>query len=434
MLTSLILKTTSIFFTLLLAAILFGNVILLYLSIVPLLVTVFAVAFDTPGNVRLERKVNKLSAWVNSTIDMSVKITATKGFGIITVADTLPEHFELVEGNNFRVFWKGFGKLSEELHYKVKCTKRGVYTIGPAKCECRHISSFKQTQMSLSEDSTELIVRQKPLSIRRLRDPRVVSRIPMPLGSTSKMGMMTTDFKEIREYTSGDSYRHINWKATARSANPIRNMPLVNEFEREGKKIVWVFLDGSASMAIGTNVENIFEYALQAVLGLSQFYLARNCHIGLYVYNDGGKCLFPDTGRRQEYKLYKTTLGLDVSTTREPLVKAVKKCRGHLVGTNPFSIIIANVRKDNLQELLDGVTELKKYSKTIGKEPQVLVLHVNGYSIAAKDYFENAGAVMLDLRNQATIRALRHAGVFVTSWDPKSQSLASLMMLGVKRR
>jgi len=434
MLTSLILKTLGSFFTLLLAAIFFGNAILLYLSIVPLLVAVLAVAFDPPSDVKLERKVDKLSAWVDGTVDMSVKITATKGLGIITVADTLPEHFELVEGSNFRVFWKGFGKLSEEMHYRVKCTKRGVYAVGPAKCECRHVSSFMQTKMSVGEGTVELVVRQKPLGIRRLRDPRVVSRIPMPLGSTSKIGMMTTDFKEIREYTMGDSYRHINWKATARSAGPVGNLPLVNEFEREGKKVVWVFLDGSSSMSMGTNVENVFEYALQAVQGLSQFYLARNCHIGLYVFDNEGMCLYPDTGRRQEYRILKTTLGLDVSETRESLAKAVKKCRGHLVGTNPFSIIITKVGSRNLPELLDGIKELKKYSKAAGKMPQILVLHVSGFGIAAKGYLENSSAVLLDLRNQAALRALRRSGVFVTSWDPTSQSLAGLMALGVKRR
>lgn len=434
LLASFILKTIGSFFTLFLSAMLFGNAILLYMSIVPLLVAVFALVFDTPDDVKLVRKEDKLSAWVNGTAEVSVKVTADKGVGIVTVTDPLPEHFELVEGNNFRVFWKGFGKLSEELHYHVKCTKRGIYRVGPTKYECRHISSFKQTEISVGEDSTELIVRQKPLNIRRLRDPRVVSRIPMPLGSVSKLGMMTTDFKEIRDYSPGDSYRHVNWKATARSSSPSRRSPLVNEFEREGKKVVWIFLDSSASMAIGTNIENAFEYAVQAVLGMSQFYLARNCHVGLYVYNDGGKSLLPDTGRRQEYRIYRTTLGLEVSATSEPLKKAVAKCRGHLTGTNPFSIIIANVRKENLQELLEGVKELKKYSKGIRKEPQILVLHVNGYSVAAKGYCENAGAVLLDLRNHAAIRALRRAGAFVTPWNPKRQSLASLMVLGVKRR
>jgi uncharacterized protein (DUF58 family) len=434
LLTSFTLKVLGSFFTLFLAAMLFGNTILLYVSIVPLLVAVFALIFDTPGSVNVVRKEDKLSAWVNGTVEISVKITADKGVGIITATDPLPEHFEIVEGNNFRVLWKGFGKLSEELHYRVRCTKRGIYRVGPTKYECRHISSLRQTEISVGQETTELIVRQKPLNIRRLRDPKVVSRIPMPLGSTSKLGMMTTDFKEIREYCYGDSYRHINWKATARASSPMRNWPLVNEFEREGKKVAWIFLDGSASMATGTNIENAFEYAVQAVLGLSQFYLARNCHVGLYVYNDEGEMLLPDTGRRQEYKIYRTTLGLEVSTTKEPLKKAVSKCRGHLTGANPFSIIITDVQKENLQELLEGIKELKKYSKSLGRQPQILVLHVNGYSVAARGYYENAGVAMLDLRNQAALRALRRAGVFVTPWNPKRESLASLMVLGVQRR
>lgn len=32
------------------------------------------------------------------------------------------------------------------------------------------------------------------------------------------------DFKELREYTSGDDVRHINWKVTARSRNPVINI------------------------------------------------------------------------------------------------------------------------------------------------------------------------------------------------------------------
>jgi uncharacterized protein (DUF58 family) len=256
----------------------------------------------------------------------------------------------------------------------------------------------------------------------------------MPLGSMSKLGMMTNDFKEIREYVSGDSYRRVNWKATARSSSPMRSCLLVNEFEKEGKKVVWIFLDSSAYMATGTKIENAFEYALQAVLSFSQFYLARNCHVGLCVYNGEEKTLIPDTGRRQEYKIYRTALGLEVSMTREPLKRAVAKCRGHLVGGNPFSIIISSVRPENLQELLDGTKELRKYARGIRREPQILILNVDGYSIAANGFYEDAGAVMLNLRNQAAIRALRRAGLYVASWNPKHQSLAGLMIFGVKRR
>jgi len=450
MLTSLVLKLVGGFFTFLLASMFFGNALLLYFSFVPLLIAVFALVFDKPNGLTVERKEkeSRVSTWVNKNVEMSGTVQVEKGVGIVTVEDPLPEHFELVEGDNFRVFWKGFRSLSDTFQYSIKCTKRGVYRIGPSNYECRHFSGFKQTKVNSYANDVELVVTPKPLNIRRMRDPRIFSRIPVPLGSITKLGMMTTDFREIRKYSPSDPYRYINWKATARLTGRIHPWPLVNEFDREGKKVVWIFLDASSSMAIGTNVENAFEYAVQTVLGLTQFYLARNCHIGLYVYNDGGKFLPPDTGRRQEYKIAKEILGLEVSSNTckekterpklekisEPLKKAVKKCRGHLLGTNPYSIIITMVRKENLQELIDGVKELQKYSKKTSKQPQILVIHVMGYSIAAKGFYDNVGAVLLEMRNQPAIKALRRVGAFVIPWNPTRRSLTSLMILGVKKK
>jgi uncharacterized protein (DUF58 family) len=434
LLTSAVTKSLGIFFVVFFAAMFLGNVILLYVSIVPFLVVFFSLMFDTPGDIKLERKETKFTAWVDGNLDVSVKVTADKGVGLISLADTLPEHFELLDGSNFRVFWKDPKLVSEELNYRAKCTKRGIYKIGPCSCECRHVLGFQQTGIYVDKETPELVVRHKPLNIKRLRDPKLFSRIPMPLGSMSKLGMMTNDFKEIREYVSGDSYRHVNWKATARASSPMRDTLLVNEFEKEGKKVVWIFLDSSTKMATGTKIENAFEYALQAVQSFSQFYLARNCHVGLCVYNGPEKTVIPDLGRRQEYKIYRTTLGLEVSNTKDPLKRAVTKCRGHLVGGNPFSIIISNVRRENLRELLDGTRELRKYSRSIGRQPQILILHLDGYSIAAEGFNEEAGAAMLNLANQSSFRALRRAGLYVASWNPKRQSLASLMVLGMKRR
>lgn len=47
------------------------------------------------------------------------------------------------------------------------------------------------------------------------------------------------DFKELREYTTGDDIRHINWKVTARSRNPV-----VNVFNEDKQlNIVCVYLN-----------------------------------------------------------------------------------------------------------------------------------------------------------------------------------------------
>ncbi len=433
MLTPLVWKLLGSFSALFLMGMLFGNIPLLCFSLIPLIASVFSLHFEEPRGIRVERGENKISAWINGTVEMKISIEALKGVGIITVADTLPEHFKLEEGNNFHVFWKGFGKLSKTLNYKVKCTKRGIYHIGPIRVESRHFSGLRQTRIDEYPIEAELVVRPRPVGIKRVRDPKILSKIPMPIAAVTKLGTLTTDFREIRQYRWGDPYRQINWKATARLASNPHSPPLINDFEREGKRVVWIFLDASPYMRMGTTTENAFEYAVQAVLGVTQFYLARNCHVALYAYNDGGRLLLPDCGRRQEYKLSREILTMEPQTqaSLEPLDKAVKKCRGHIKGANPYFIIVTMVKEENVQELLNGVRQLRKISKGARGKPQILIIHVSGYSITARGLYESAAAAMLEIRNNSIIRLLRRSGAYVVPWNPRRQSFSRLLLAGL---
>jgi uncharacterized protein (DUF58 family) len=433
MLTQLVWKLLGSFSALFFTGMLFGNIPLMCFSLIPLIASVFSLYFEEPREIRVERGENKISAWINEIVEMKINIEAHKGIGIITVADTLPEHFELKEGNNFHVFWKGFRKLSRTLNYKVKCTKRGIYRIGPICVESRHFSGLRQTRIDKYPMEAELVVRPRPLGIKRIRDPKILSKIPMPIAAVTKLGMLTTDFREIRHYCWGDPYRQINWKATARLTSNPRSPPFINDFEREGKRVVWIFLDASPYMRIGTTTENAFEYAVQAVLGLTQFYLARNCYVALYAYNDGGRLLLPDCGRRQEYKVSREILTIEPKTeaSLEPLEKAVKKCQGHIKGANPYFIIVTMVKEENVQELLNGIRQLRKISKGVRRKPQILIIHVSGYSITARGLYENAAATMLEIKNNSIIKLLRRSGVYVIPWNPRRQSFSRLLLAGL---
>ena len=76
----------------------------------------------------------------------------------------------------------------------------------------------------------------------------------------------------------------MNWKATAKREGTMNSIPFVNDFEKEGRKTVWLFLDAREWMRTGSTVENAFEYAIQATLGVSS-YLSRNCGVGVSFYN-----------------------------------------------------------------------------------------------------------------------------------------------------
>jgi len=137
--------------------------------------------------------------------------------------------------------------------------------------------------------------------------------------------------------------------------------PKVNEFEREGKKVVWIFLDRSASMALGPITKSALEYAIEAATGLSCFYLERDCKVGLCMFNGAEKIVFPDVGRKQYYRI---------------LREAVEKCHGHLVGVNPPSIIITSMSPKNYRQIIDGVREIWKYAYPVRSRSRQIIIQI----------------------------------------------------------
>jgi len=68
-----------------------------------------------------------------------------------------------------------------------------------------------------------------------------VCKVPMPEGALASMGMTTQEFKELRLYSPGDPFKAINWKVTFEKFGQGQYLACGNEFEKEGKKSVWIF-------------------------------------------------------------------------------------------------------------------------------------------------------------------------------------------------
>jgi uncharacterized protein (DUF58 family) len=432
-------KFFSAFLTLLLAGAFLGNTILIYASLIPLFTVALALTFSQPSRVIVSRAEKEMALYVDDDAGISLRVEIPDGVGLVTLADTPPKHFKLVGGNNFRVFWKGFGKeIVADISYKVRCTRRGVYQLSKINWESIHPLFLKQTKIGSSKDALRLIVRHRPLAVRKIRGVRTFSKIPLPSESSAKMGVATTDFREIRDYLPGDPYRSINWKATAKLVHSHKKwLPKVNEFEREGKRVVWIFLDKSAGMSLGSTIKNSLEYAVQAATALTRFYLERDCRVGLCVYGSKGaeRIVLPDVGNRQYYRILKELTALEPEDGQKStdsstsLRNAVKKCRGHLVGSNPLSIIITSVSARNVGSLVEGVKEMRKCTLRRGtKESQVIVIHVAGNHIAARDDYEGIAADLMELENRYVIWKVRRAGARVVSWNPMRHSLAKLLL------
>jgi uncharacterized protein (DUF58 family) len=413
-----------LFALLLLAGIFFANIFLVLLSFIPLLFTVVSLNISPPRGFDISRNQDMAKAKVNDMVRLVTRVDVASGRGLVTINDPIPDRLFLEKGGNFRVFWKGRRPLKEKLDYTLHCTRGGAYEVGESRTEAFHFSGLLQTEFSRGQSGTEIVVKHASDDLRKLRDPRLSIKIPMPASSVSRINSLTTDFKEIREYVKGDAFRNINWKATVRSGGLDKNIILVNDFEREGTRRVWIFLDGGRGMASGSSIRNAFEYGLQAALGLSRFYLARDSEVGLSIYHQG-IAILPDGGRRQEKQITSKLLSAEIGGDDLPLEQEVKRLGGHIAGTSPLFIIISRVRGSGIRELKNGMRQMRRIS---GNNSRIVLLNVGGGDEEAITDAEKLAERIAELRVRPVLRSLRSSGAYLITWNPLEQDFRELVI------
>jgi len=369
-------------------AVILNSVELLKLSVLPLLMLVFPnLPFKAElGVVRLEGGDR-----VGETLEVSIELKIA-GFGLIKAMHFLPDAFELVEGSNAGgKFIAGRGVI--RLSYKCVPLKRGVYNLGILFVEAENIFATRRARAKI-EFEAEKEVKSRVYRVKRVEQKRGVARKPVPEIDVSKVGVPGTDFREIRKYSYGDPVKFINWKATAKIGEL-----MVNEFEREGKKTVWIFLDANPYMLHGDLRKNCFETAVEVAASLAYYFAVRGHKVGFYAVGHE-LLIYPESGRRQFSKIYSTLVKLDVSDKEESLVSSVEKTRKYIEAVKPASIFVTRVELSN---------PLKAVMKAMGRKN----LPVSVIAIAFEGD-NSIGGTVEDVVRESTIRKLRAAGVAVT--------------------
>jgi uncharacterized protein (DUF58 family) len=426
--------TTSLALFLFAVGLVLGNIVFLSSAFVLIIFIALALAVQQPTKVFIKRDPgDPKSSFVGQIISRNALVSVESGIGPVIVNDPVPKQFELVEGSNYELFWKGIRPLKAKMEYRIRCTKRGNYELFAPSFESRHPLNIRDVDRGGGEPEGTLTVRPKLMNVRRMRDPRTVSKIPLPIGSVAKGGLPTTDFRELREYTPNDPYNSINWKATARFSSRGSRWPYVNVFEKEGRKIVWLILDVSNPMSIGTTVRNTLDYAVEAAGALSYFYLERGCSVGLYACAEQGLLRPPDTGRRQYRVLLKDLIAIQATASPQPLAAAAERCGKYSIGTNPMFIIVTCLTLASSQSVVRGVKEALKYMRMVRGRYSVIVIDVNPYGLLANSEEERLGSEAMKVLTNPESRAIARSGALIVRWDPTKQDFSRVMLRGMKR-
>lgn len=96
------------------------------------------------------------------------------------------------------------------------------------------------------------------------------------------------EFDQIREYTKGDDYRTINWKATAR-----RSSLMVNQYQDEKAQQVISIIDLGRTMKMPFEGMTLLDYAINASLVLSKIAMLKQDKAGLVTFNNQVRTIVP---------------------------------------------------------------------------------------------------------------------------------------------
>lgn len=377
-----------------------------YMGLIPAAVLSYGLVVDPPSGISVERTVERTRLRVGEKTRVRVRLRVEKGSGTVLVSDVLSPGLEVIDGSNRHAFFKHPGKpLEVEYEYEVRALKRGRHVVSPVEVIGIDLLQTGRTSYALLGEKVGIDVTPDFVSVRRRVTKKLRTKDSRPSSHLSKLGPVSTDFKEIREYRPGDPLKFFNWKATARLGEP-----LVNEYEPEGRAKIMVYLDTTGEMGVGTVVNGALESAVGLTLSLIAFLLRSDFRVGLYLVGSE-RFETPRTGIQAISTFAKLLLHAGPSISDESLPLAVERSRTLLEGSRATAVFITNITPYNFEDVLRAVRGVAKV--TGGR---VVVVDVNPYPQLSE--------VVGSLAAMEKLKLGEDLGAVVVHWDPRKEDLS----------
>ena len=327
-----------------------GVVLIIPEFVLAAMVPVFPLLLPGIVRVKVEELKFEKPEYVGEIFEMKISLRFY-GVGIAKVYHEVGE-VEIVEGKNYATaFVFGFGRC--KISYSGRVKKMGKYDLSRLKIVVENFSLSSERSVDVNLN-VEFEVKSRIFG-RRLKDLRAKAKSPMADVDRAKIGVPGTDFKEIREYTFSEPLKFINWKASARLGKL-----MVNEFEKEGKKAVWIILDANEYMG------EYFDKALEVCSFIISYYGTRGNKVGLYVLGKGS-LVYPDFGRRQVKRLFDYLASLDADGN-ESLEEAYEKMKRMLYIYEPLIFLITRGERLNPRKFVRKASKFRVVVVSVKRE------------------------------------------------------------------
>ena len=351
---------------------------------------------------------NPVSLQVENNYPFAVKLN---------IIDEIPHIFQRRDVN-FPLRLKA--RENGTVDYTLRPTKRGVYGFGQIRAFASSPIGLVQRRFTCDEP-TDVAVYPSYLMLNQYEFLAISNNLTeMGIKRIRRVGN-NTEFEQIKSYVQGDDYRHINWKASARTHHL-----MVNVYTDERSQQIINVIDKGRIMQQAFAGMTILDYAINASLVLSYVALHRDDKAGVITFADKfSDFVKPDRGPAQMNDilecLYQQTTDFAESDYSTLVVNT-----NHLVGRRSLLILYTNFFDYN------GMLRQLPYLRQLNSRHRLLVVFfideerrdfINQQPRSIRDYYEHSIAAKIDHEQTLIINTLREFGINSLLTSPQNLSV-----------
>lgn len=195
----------------------------------------------------------------------------------LNVVDEVPHQFQRRDIN---FILKMVPRSSSSIRYTLRPVKRGEYQFGLVNVFASTPIGLFRRRYKLCHKTTVPVypsyIQMRKYELLAISDKLVEAGIK----KIRRIGH-NMEFELIKEYVSGDDFRTINWKATARKTGL-----MVNHYQDERSQQVYSLIDKGRVMQMPFNGMSLLDYAINASLVISNVAIRKSDKAGLITFQD----------------------------------------------------------------------------------------------------------------------------------------------------
>jgi len=196
----------------------------------------------------------------------------------LRIIDELPPQFQRRDFQEFLALPPYAEKM---LRYQLKPRKRGPYRFGALQVFVSAFAGMCSRRLSFHPEGQEVAVYPSFVQMRQYELLAISQQLQVRGLKKVRPSGLSREFEQIERYVSGDDYRRINWKATAR-----KNSLMVNHYQDERSQNLISAIDKGRAMKMPFAQMTLLDYAINASLVLSNIALRKGDRAGLCTFQD----------------------------------------------------------------------------------------------------------------------------------------------------